>query len=104
MDEMLTLILAWASGMVLGAIFFGGLWWAIGKGIASKQPAVWFFGSLLLRVSIVLVGFYFVGAGNWQRLLLCMLGFFMTKIALICVTCTLAKTHAGPPQEVRHAP
>ena len=61
MNETLTLALALAAGMLLGAIFFGGLWWTVRKGVSSEQPALWFFGSLLLRMSIALAGFYFVG-------------------------------------------
>ena len=60
MNETLTLVLAWVAGVLLGAIFFGGLWWTVRKGVSSKQPALWFFGSLLLRMSIALAGFYFV--------------------------------------------
>jgi F1F0 ATPase subunit 2 len=49
------------AGVLLGAIFFGGLWWTVRKGVSSKRPALCFFGSLLLRTSIALAGFYFVG-------------------------------------------
>ena len=45
---------------LLGAIFFGGLWWTVRKGVASRRPALWFLGSLLLRTSIALAGFYVV--------------------------------------------
>ena len=62
-------MLALVAGVLLGAIFFGGLWWTVRKGVSSKQPALWFFGSLLLRMSIALAGFYFVGRGHWERLL-----------------------------------
>ena len=62
MNETLTLVLAWVAGVVLGAIFFGGLWWTVRKGVSSQRPALWFFGSLLLRMSIALAGFYFVSA------------------------------------------
>ena len=62
MNEPLTLVLALVAGVVLGAIFFGGLWWTVRKGVSSKRPALWFFGSLLLRMSIALAGFYFVAA------------------------------------------
>ena len=54
MNELLTLALALVAGLLLGAIFFGGLWWTVRKGISSKQPALWFLGSLLLRMSIAL--------------------------------------------------
>src|ERR1035437_9828967 len=79
MNEFLTLALALVAGLLLGAIFFGGLWWTVRKGVSSKQPALWFFGSLLLRMSIALAGFYFVGRGHWERLLLCLLGFVMAR-------------------------
>ena len=62
MNESLTLALALVAGVLLGAIFFGGLWWTVRKGVSSEQPALWFFGSLLLRMSIALAGFYFVAA------------------------------------------
>ena len=52
MNETLTLLLAWVAGGVLGTIFFGGLWWTVRNGVSSKQPALWFLGSLLLRMSI----------------------------------------------------
>ena len=73
MNETLTLVLAWMAGGVLGAIFFGGLWWTVRKGVSSPRPALWFLGSMLLRMSIALAGFYFVGRGHWERLLLCLL-------------------------------
>ena len=80
MNEILTLVLALAAGVLLGAIFFGGLWWTVRKGVSSERPALWFFGSLLLRMSITLAGFYFVARGHWERLLLCLLGFVMARL------------------------
>ncbi len=79
MHEMLKLVAALASGVLLGAIFFGGLWWTVRRGVTSKRPALWFCGSLLLRTGIVLVGFYFVTGGHWQRLLACLLGFVIAR-------------------------
>ena len=86
MNEILTLVLALAAGVLLGAIFFGGLWWTVRKGVSSERPALWFFGSLLLRMSIVLAGFYFVGRDDWQRLLLCLLGFVMARLVVTWLT------------------
>jgi F1F0 ATPase subunit 2 len=79
MNEMLKLVAALASGLLLGAIFFGGLWWTVRRGVTSKRPALWFCGSLLLRTGIVLAGFYFVTGGHWQRLLACLLGFVIAR-------------------------
>ena len=37
-----------AAGMVLGLVFFGGLWWTLRQGLASAHPARWFVLSLLV--------------------------------------------------------
>jgi F1F0 ATPase subunit 2 len=97
------LVLALVTGVVLGVMFFGGLWWTIQKGMSSTRPALWFFGSLLLRTSIALAGFIVMARGHWGRLLLCLLGFIMTRLIVTRVTQVAEK----PPyvaQEASHAP
>lgn len=79
MYETLTLVLALATGVLLGVMFFGGLWWTVRKGVSSERPALWFLGSLLLRTIITLTGFYLVARGDWQRLLMCLLGFVIAR-------------------------
>ena len=80
MSETLSVVLALVSGVLLGAIFFGGLWWTIQKGFSSQHPALLFFCSLWLRMSIAIAGFYFVSGGHLDRLFLCLLGFFMARL------------------------
>ena len=91
MNDALFLVLTFVTGVLLGTIFFGGLWWTVRKGVSSKQPALWFLGSLLLRMSIALAGFYFVGRGNWERLLACLLGFVMARLVVTWLTRPSAK-------------
>ena len=86
MNEFLSLALALAAGLLLGAIFFGGLWWTVHRGVSSQQPALWFFGSMLLRMSIALAGFYFVGREHWERWLLCLLGFVLARLVVTWLT------------------
>ena len=104
MNEPLALVLAGMAGLVLGAVFFGGLWWTVRKGVSSQRPARWFLGSLLLRTGIVLAGFYFVAGGRWERLLPCLLGFVMARLAVTWLTRPSAGRQICPAQEVRHAP
>jgi F1F0 ATPase subunit 2 len=82
MSNLLILAPAFAAGVALGAIFFGGLWWTVGRGLASPQPALWFFGSMLLRMPVILTGFFLVGGENWQRWLACLLGFVIARFAV----------------------
>jgi F1F0 ATPase subunit 2 len=104
MNETLTLALAWLAGGALGAIFFGGLWWTVRKGVSSPQPALWFFGSLLLRMSIVLAGFYFVSGGQWKRLVACLVGFIIARVVVTWLMRPSGKTPNRLSQEASHAP
>ncbi|MBE0689599.1 MAG: ATP synthase subunit I [Anaerolineae bacterium] len=103
MNETLNLVLALVIGVLLGAMFFGGLWWTVRKGVSSTQPAFWFFGSLLLRMSIALAGFYFIGRGHWERLLLCLLGFVVARIVVTWLTRSPGEPQTRPAQEASHA-
>lgn len=99
MNETLTLILSWIAGLVLGAIFFGGLWWTVRKGVSSPRPATWFLGSLLLRTAITIAGLYFVSRGHWQSLVACLVGFVIARAVVIWVTRIPAKITSHPTKE-----
>ncbi|HHF0526902.1 TPA: ATP synthase subunit I [Legionella anisa] len=83
MTEGVGLIQALLIGLLLGALFFGGLLWTIRQGVVSKRPALWFLSSFLLRTIVTLGGFYFIlTEGQWMRLLLCLLGFTLARFIL----------------------
>ena len=103
MIETFTLLPAWAAGVLLGAVFFGGLWWTVRKGLSSKHPAFWFLGSLLLRTSITVTGFYFVARGHWERLLVCLLGFIMARLIVAWLTQSSADDQTHSSEEASHA-
>jgi F1F0 ATPase subunit 2 len=104
MSNATTLALAFLAGGALGAIFFGGLWWTVRKGVSSSRPALWFFASLLLRMGIVLTGFYFVAGGYWERLVVCLLGFLAARLVVTRLTAAPAPKTDGSSKEVSHAP
>ena len=104
MNETLILLLAWSAGGGLGTIFFGGLWWTVRQSVSSRRPALWLFGSWLLRMSIALSGFYFVAGGHWQRLLACLLGFVLARLLVTWLTRSSGKSRTGPALEISHAP
>ena len=104
MNEPLVLVLAGMAGLVLGAIFFGGLWWTVRKGVSSKRPALWFSGSLLLRMSVALAGFYLVSGRHWERLLVCLLGFVMARLVVTWLARPARESRTRSAQEASHAP
>jgi F1F0 ATPase subunit 2 len=83
-------------GALLGLIFFAGLWWTVRSALAAANPALWFTGSLLLRMSLILVGFYVIAAAGWQALALSLLGFLSARIAVTRFTRPATKAHHAP--------
>jgi F1F0 ATPase subunit 2 len=95
MNELLVLALPLAAGLMLGAFFFGGLWWTVVKGLASPRPALWFLGSMLLRTSVMLTGFYIIGREDWRRWMMCLLGTVLARVVV--------KRLTRPPRDHREA-
>ncbi len=104
MSDTLMLVMAGLAGGVLGAVFFGGLWWTVRRGLASTQPALWFVGSLVLRTSVVVGGFYVVGGRHWERLLMCLLGFVAARVIATWVSRPVVAHPGAESRQASHAP
>ena len=104
MNSAISLTPALVAGFLIGAVFFGGLWWTVRKAVTSQSPALWFLGSLLLRVSMVLAGFYFVGRESWQRWLACLIGFALARLVARRLAPPTQHALRGPPPESSYAP
>lgn len=104
MNEWLTLALAAAAGLLLGAFFFGGLWWTVRKGMSTKRPALLFVSSMLLRTGIVVAGFYVISDGHWQPLLACLAGFVITRFIVTRLAGPRFEQQDARVKETCHAP
>lgn len=82
MNDLFNLILPLSGGILLGFIFFGGLWLTVSKSIMAKNPAIWFFVSMVLRAGIVLIGFYFIGGDQLESFLACLVGFVIARLIM----------------------
>jgi F1F0 ATPase subunit 2 len=78
-SELIWIGLGILTGLLIGIIFFGGLWWTVRVGLCSKRPALWFLTSWLIRFGVGLAGFYLVGAGYTNRFIGCLLGFVTAR-------------------------
>lgn len=89
MDNIVIMILIFLAGVVLGILFFGGLWFTVKKSVTAKRPALLILGSFFLRIGATVIGFYFIGGNNWQRFLGCLLGFILARFIVLYVTKTM---------------
>lgn len=102
MNETLRLVPALVTGILLGVMFFGGLWWTVQKAMTSRQPARWLLGSKLLRTGITLAGFHVVSGGRWMSLLTCLVGFILARL-LVMRRARLDDMPKGLAREASHA-
>ena len=99
MPDWLILSVALFTGMALGLIFFGGLWWTVRRGLVSSRTALWFLASLLVRTAIVIAGFLLVCGDDWRRWLAALLGFSAARLVVTRMT-----RQIPPLIEAQHAP
>lgn len=86
MSELINLLPAFVAGIVLGTVFFGGLWLTVKHGLRKKKSVLIFTASFIIRMTIILLGFYYVGANSWQKMLVCLLGFLMARFVITRIT------------------
>lgn len=100
MNDPLTLALSALAGILLGTLFFGGLWWTVRRGMTSPRPAIWFLSSMIVRMGIAFAGIYYVGKDNWKQMIACVVGFLFARFAVVWLTGQSSRTGKG----VGHAP
>jgi F1F0 ATPase subunit 2 len=72
------------AGAGAGLLFFGTLWWTVGRALASNRPARWFFASGLLRMGLLLGGLYGIAQiGHWPALLAGLAGFWLARMMIM---------------------
>lgn len=73
------IITAFAVGGLLGGFYFGTLWLTVRRLASTTQPALLLLASTAVRMSVVLLCFYVITNGRWERLLACLLGFMLAR-------------------------
>ncbi len=103
MNELLGLAFPLAVGLLLGAIFFGGLWWTLRRAVSSPRVALWLFASMLLRTGVVILGLFWVCGSDWKRWLAGLVGFVVARIIATRFAPAPALSTTLP-REASHAP
>jgi F1F0 ATPase subunit 2 len=68
--------------LVLGAFYFIALWRTVRKLPDTPRPLRLMLGSFVVRIAVVLPGFYFVMSGHWERLVMALIGFIVARKVL----------------------
>ncbi|WP_339909542.1 ATP synthase subunit I [Symmachiella dynata] len=81
--DVLQVAVPFAAGIVLGVIYFGGLWLTVRNVHQVQHPALLCIGSFVVRNALVLPAFYLVMDGHWVRIVSCLVGFFIVRYVWI---------------------
>lgn len=77
------MVVAFFGGVVLGVVFFGGLYWSVNQLPSIKYPGLLMVVSMLVRMAILLTGLYFLMAGEIKNLLAAVAGVMLIKFVMI---------------------
>lgn len=68
-----------AGGVILGLLYFGGLWWTVQRLPVARSPALLAAGSFFFRSLLVSAGLVIVSAGEPVPLLAAVAGFLVAR-------------------------
>lgn len=95
MTEWFPIAAAVLGGVLIGLLFFGGLWWTVQRGVTAKRPALLFLGSLLVRMGVAVGGFYWIGDRDLKRFLACTAGFVVARVIIARFTAAPQREDSG---------
>lgn len=79
MNLFLSIALSVLAGMLLGGLYFWGLWFTVNKVNAKQKGKGFIFISFLLRIAVLLFAFYLIMQGNAIRLISMLVGFLISR-------------------------
>lgn len=82
--EPASILVAVCAGFLLGGLYFGGLWWTVSRMPGARHPLNLYFGSLTVRLAVILAVFYGVLTYfGWPQLAASVVGFVVARVVLI---------------------
>lgn len=76
----MSIAIACAVGVLIGAFFYGGLWFTVRAIATTRRPVLLTFGSFWIRTLVALAAFYFTIGGEWRRALAWLVGFALGRV------------------------
>ncbi len=81
--NLIQLSVVFLAGTVLGLIYFGGLWLTLRRIHKIRYPGLLLLISFVTRIATVMLAFYFVMAGEWENIVMCLAGFLVMRHFMI---------------------
>ena len=72
-----------SAGAIIGILYFGGLWLTLNKLTEAGSWSLRLGVSFLARATMAVAGFWFLGDGDWRRILALTTGFTIVRFLSI---------------------
>jgi F1F0 ATPase subunit 2 len=79
--NVLKTIVGAAAGLLMGGLYFGGLWFTVNQVVGARNPQVLFGVSFLGRSALLLAAFYLLLLMGWEAAAGGMFGFLAARKA-----------------------
>lgn len=83
MNYLLTLGIGFSVGMLLGYLYFRGLWWTVQRMTEYRNPYVFALLSFFIRSAIVVAGFYMLLLVRWEAVAVGLAGFIAMRMIAV---------------------
>jgi F1F0 ATPase subunit 2 len=77
-----TLLLEFMAGIVLGVIYFGGLWLTVRNLGKTRNPAFIVMSSFVIRTLLIVAALYAITSARWDHLVAAVAGFIVSRVIL----------------------
>lgn len=79
MNTLLTISISFLAGILLGILYFLGIWYSVIKTTSQKKSVVYLIFSFLVRVFALQICFYFIVQGGVILLISALVGFILGR-------------------------
>lgn len=76
-------MIAFFIGILMGIVFFGGLYLTVQKLSEVRNPALLMGVSFIARMAVLLAGFYYVSKDGYRQILFALLGAIAVRFIMI---------------------
>lgn len=77
------MIVSFLIGLLMGILYFGGLYFSTQKFNSAKSPALFMILSFVLRMGILIVGFYYLSKSGYKNILIGLLGVMLVRFIMV---------------------
>ena len=73
------IMISFAAGLIIGAVYFAGLWFTVRRLTGAGLAPLWLFISAVVRLAFLVAALFWIMNGSWERLLAALAGILVAR-------------------------